>query len=145
MKVFYLCDGLACKDKYTGKCPMDPCKHTSDIAHSINFIDEVDNPAKDERFKQMNESYFERRYSKMADKTKDQLKQEIEALQSQLKEKQQEDIYNEPAKQLAMMKKAFIDNGFTEEQAYELTITLVRNQGNVNVGFSPYARGGLVK
>ena len=44
-----------------------------------------------------------------------------------------------------MMKKAFIDNGFTEEQAYELTITLVRNQGNVNVGFSPYARGGLVK
>ena len=34
----------------------------------------------------------------MADKTKDQLKQEIEALQSQLKEKQQEDIYNEPAK-----------------------------------------------
>ena len=81
----------------------------------------------------------------MADKTKEQLKQEIEALQSQLKEKQQEDIYNAPAKQLAMMKKAFIDNGFTEEQAYELTITLVRNQGNVNVGFSPYARGGLVK
>jgi len=81
----------------------------------------------------------------MADKTKDQLKQEIEALQSQLKEKQQEDIYNEPAKQLAMMKKAFIDHGFTEEQAYELTITLVRNQGNANVGFSPYARGGLIK
>ena len=81
----------------------------------------------------------------MADKTKDQLKHEIEALQSQLKEKQQEDIYNEPAKPLAMIKKAFIDNGFTEEQAYELTITLVRNQGNVSVGFSPYARGGLVK
>lgn len=38
----------------------------------------------------------------MADKTKEQLKQEIELLQSQLKEKQQEDIYNEPAKQLAM-------------------------------------------
>ena len=81
----------------------------------------------------------------MADKTKDQLKQEIEVLQSQLKEKQQEDIYNEPAKQLAMMKKAFIDNGFTEEQAYELTITLVRGQNTKNVGFSPYARGGLVK
>lgn len=81
----------------------------------------------------------------MADKTKDQLKQEIEVLQSQLKDKQQEDIYNEPAKQLAMMKKAFIDNGFTEEQAYELTITLVRGQNTMNVGFSPYARGGLVK
>ncbi len=81
----------------------------------------------------------------MADNTKDQLKQEIEVLQSQLKEKQQEDIYNEPAKQLAMMKKAFIDNGFTEEQAYELTITLVRGQNTTNVGFSPYARGGLVK
>lgn len=58
----------------------------------------------------------------MADKTKDQLKQEIEVL-----------------------KKAFIDNGFTEEQAYELTITLVRGQNTMNVGFSPYARGGLVK
>lgn len=81
----------------------------------------------------------------MADKTKEQLKQEIELLQSQLKEKQQEDIYNEPAKQLAMMKKAFIDNGFTEEQAYELTITLVRGQSTMNVGFSSYARGGLVK
>lgn len=81
----------------------------------------------------------------MAYKTKEQLKQEIEALQSQLKEKQQEDMYNEPAKQLAMMKKAFIDHGFTEEQAYELTFTLVRNQDNVNVGFSPYARGGLIK
>ena len=81
----------------------------------------------------------------MADKTKDQLKQEIEVLQSQLKEKQQEDIYNEPAKQLAMMKKAFIDNGFTEEQAYELTITLVRGQNTMNAGFSPYAKGGLVK
>ncbi len=81
----------------------------------------------------------------MADKTKDQLKQEIEVLQSQLKEKQQEDLYNEPAKQLAMMKKAFIDNGFTEEQAYELTVTIIRNQGNVNVGFSSYARGGVIK
>lgn len=70
----------------------------------------------------------------MADKTKEQLRQEIEVLQSQLKEKQQEDIYNEPAKQLAMMKKAFIDNGFTEEQAYELTITLVRGQNTMSGG-----------
>ena len=89
----------------------------------------------------------------MADKTKEQLKQEIELLLSQLKEKQQEDIYNEPAKQqediynepakqLAMMKKAFIDNGFTEEQPYELTITLVRGQNTMNVGF---ARGGVIR
>lgn len=78
----------------------------------------------------------------MADKTKEQLKQEIESLQSQLKEKQQEDIYNEPAKQLAMMKKAFIDNGFTEEQAYELTITLIKNQSTTNIGF---ARGGVIR
>ena len=81
----------------------------------------------------------------MADKTKEQLKQEIEALQSQLKEKQQEDIYNEPAKQLAMMKKAFIDNGFTEEQSYELTLTMLRKQDNVNIMPSTYARGGLIK
>ena len=59
----------------------------------------------------------------------DQLKQDIEVLRSQLKEKQQENLYNEPAKQLAMLKKAFIDNGFTEEQAYELTLTILRNQG----------------
>lgn len=65
----------------------------------------------------------------MADKIKDLLNQDIEVLQSQLKEKQQEYLYNEPAKQLAMLKKAFIDNGFTEEQAYELTITILRNQG----------------
>ena len=126
MKVFYLCDGLACKDKYTGKCPMDPCKHTSDIEHSINFIDEVDSPAKDERFKQMNESYFERTDSKMVNRTLCQLRLEIESLQAQLKEKQQEDIYNEPAKQLAMIKEAFTNNGFTEEQAYELVVTLVK-------------------
>lgn len=62
----------------------------------------------------------------MADMTKDQLKQEIEVMRSLLKDKQQEDLYNEPAKQLAMMKKAFIDNGFTEEQAYELIVILVK-------------------
>lgn len=65
----------------------------------------------------------------MADKIKYLLNQDIEVLQSQLKEKQQEYLYNEPAKQLAMLKKAFIDNGFTEEQAYELIITILRNQG----------------
>lgn len=126
MKVFYLCDGLACKDKYPGKCPMDPCKRTSDIEHSINFTDEVDNPAKDERFKQMNTSYFERTDSKMVNRTLCQLRLEIESLQAQLEARQQEDIYNEPARNLAMIKKAFINNGFTEEQAYELIVTLVK-------------------
>ena len=126
MKVFYLCDGLACKDKYPGKCPMDPCKRTSDIEHSINFTDEVDNPAKDERFKQMNTSYFERTDSKMDNKTLHQLRLEIESLQAQLEARQQEDIYNEPARQLAMIKQAFINNGFTEEQAYELIVALVK-------------------
>lgn len=126
MKVFYLCDGLACKDKYTGKCPMDPCKHTSDIEHSINFIDEVDNPANAERFKQMNASYFERTDSKMDNRTLHQLRLELESLQAQLEARQQEDIYNEPARHLAMIKEAFIRNGFTEEQAYELVVTLVK-------------------
>lgn len=74
----------------------------------------------------------------MADKTKDSFNEIMEELQSQLKEKQQEDIYNELAKQLAMMQKTFVDHGFTEEQAYGLIVTLVRNQDN-------YARGGLVK
>lgn len=63
----------------------------------------------------------------MEDKSLQQLKLEIESLQAKLKEKQQEDLYNEPARQLAASKKAFIDNGFTEEQAYELILTILKN------------------
>ena len=81
----------------------------------------------------------------MEDKILQQLKLEIESLQAKLKAKQQEDLYNEPARQLAAMKKAFIDNGFTEEQAYELILTVLKNQGNVNIGLSSYTRGGLIK
>ncbi len=74
--------------------------------------------------------------------TKEQLMQEIESLQSQLKEKQQEDIYNEPARHLAMMRDAFIANGFSNEQAYQLTFSLLNSQNTMNIGF---ARGGLIK
>ena len=62
----------------------------------------------------------------MENKTLQQLRLEIESLQAQLKARQQEDIYNEPARQLAMIMQAFINNGFTEEQAYELIVALVK-------------------
>lgn len=47
MKIYYLCNGFACKDKYNGKCPMKRCRHTSDIKYAINFV-------------KKNNSYFEK-------------------------------------------------------------------------------------
>lgn len=37
-KIYYLCDKLACKDKYNGPCPENhECFRTCDIAHAKNF------------------------------------------------------------------------------------------------------------
>lgn len=60
MKVLYICDQLACKDKFGGECFMNPCRHTSKIDHAVNFDKVVSNPAEDPRFIQINGAYFEK-------------------------------------------------------------------------------------
>lgn len=60
MKIIYLCDGYACTKTYGGKCPLDPCRHTTKINHAINFTEEVTDPKKDKRFTKINGVYVER-------------------------------------------------------------------------------------
>lgn len=78
----------------------------------------------------------------MADKTRDELKKEITDLQEQLKEKQKEDSYKEPALVLGTFRSALIEQGFTPEEAYDIVLETIKSQNNVSMNFG---RGGVIK
>jgi len=65
----------------------------------------------------------------MAEKTREQLRQEIRSLQLELEERRKEDAFNEPIEQIGKMRRKLVEEGFTEDQAYELVLTMIRAQG----------------
>lgn len=65
----------------------------------------------------------------MAEKTREQLRQEIRSLQLELEERRKEDAFNEPIEQLGKMRNKLAEEGFTQDQAFELVLTMLRAQG----------------
>jgi len=65
----------------------------------------------------------------MAEKTREQLRQEIRDLQHELEERRKDDAFNEPIELIGKMRRKLVEEGFTEDQAYELVLTMIRTQG----------------
>jgi len=65
----------------------------------------------------------------MAEKTREQLRQEIRSLQLELEERRKEDAFNEPIEQMGKMRSKLVEEGFTQDQAFELMLTMLRAQG----------------
>ena len=63
----------------------------------------------------------------MATKTKAELEAEIKDLKTQLDAKKKEGQYDDTATELHNMYQSFVKAGFTEEQSWELTKTIINN------------------
>lgn len=62
------------------------------------------------------------------EKTKAELLREIDELESQLRHAEEKEAITQPAKKLHDLYESFIKVGFTEQQAWVLTLAVVNNQ-----------------
>ena len=69
----------------------------------------------------------------MAEKTKEDLKADIAVLQKQLEEKKKQEAFDEPAENLWRLKQSLVNQGFTEDQAYELLLTAMRSNSQQTI------------
>ena len=63
----------------------------------------------------------------MATKTKTELEAEIKVLKQQLEEQSRTEQYNKSASEIYNIYTSFVNAGFTEEQAWELFINIIKN------------------
>lgn len=64
----------------------------------------------------------------MADKTREELKQQIAVLQQELEQKKKDEAISEPVEVLTKIRTALIDQGFTSEEAFQLVLTMLQSQ-----------------
>ena len=64
-------------------------------------------------------------------KTKAELLEEIERLNKELEEIKNAELYQSGANQLKAMHAAYMNAGFTDEQSFELVLTMIKSSGNI--------------